>query len=240
MALHDADDLVAAAGPAEAAGQRIARQGHPVFVDEVVHVGVAAGDGPGDGGGLETGLLGHGEDVLHLDAVAEPEPAVVLIGGGEVEVAGDAVLAGIAARQDADMGGVGDGGVDGAHTVLILAAACQILLKVGHTAQRVHVLGDHGINGENKQSFIHSINSPFFERFGPIYSHPGGQLGSSAAPIPHRRRTRRCVFGFRGSCRHRRCPARQAIETAPDPTGAGSRRPRSAPPCRRGRPRCRG
>ena len=63
------------------------------------------------------------------------------------------MLAGVAARQDADVARVGDGGVDGTHTVLELAAACQVFLEVGHLAQGVYVLCDHGVNGKNEQPF---------------------------------------------------------------------------------------
>ena len=46
VTLHNADDLITAAGAAEAACQRVAGQRHPVLIDEVVHVGIAAGDRP--------------------------------------------------------------------------------------------------------------------------------------------------------------------------------------------------
>ena len=84
-----------------------------------------------------------------MDVLAEPQPLGVLIGGGEIEVAGDAVLTDVAAGHHRDVGGIGDGGIDGPHTTGDLAAAGQILLEIGQLPQGVYVLTDHGVSGKD-------------------------------------------------------------------------------------------
>ena len=149
VALDNVQHGLAGSGICKAAAQSIAGVGHPVLGHQPVDIGVPRRDGPGDRAGGVALLFGGGKDVLHMDVLAEPQPLGVLIGGGEIEVAGDAVLTDVAAGHHRDVGGIGDGGIDGPHTTGDLAAAGQILLEIGQLPQGVYVLTDHGVSGKD-------------------------------------------------------------------------------------------
>ena len=156
MGFDEVKHFLAGTCPGKAGAQRVAGFGHPVFVHQVIHVGVAAGDGPGHTGGGITAPLGGGEDILHLNRVGEPVPGGFLIGDGEAVVAHNTVLACIAAGDHGNVVGIGDGGIDGTHTAGNLTAAAEHTAEVGTAPHGLDIFADHSVHRKNKQSFLHS------------------------------------------------------------------------------------
>ena len=144
------NDLIVGTGAAEAALQRIARLRHPILVDHIVNIGVAAGNGPRHRSSRQASPFCHGKNILHLNPVTEPKPIVILVGGRKVKIAGNAMRPGVASRQDADMDWIRHGRINGAHATLELAAAAKIFFEIRHLPDRVHIFSDHRIHRKDK------------------------------------------------------------------------------------------
>ena len=153
---HHFDGVVVGAEAAEGL-LHILVVGEEILVDEVVDVGVVAGDGPVDGGGGLAGTLGGGEQVLHLH----------LGGGGQVVgdaviprqellVGDDAVLVGVAAGEHGGVAGVGEAGVDALHP-LHLCGLCHQACEVGFLLQIGDILPHQCVGGKNDHFAAHNV-----------------------------------------------------------------------------------
>ena len=96
---------------------------------------------------------GDGERIRHFDAFRPPVPRDGFQHARmELKIVEDAMLVRIAAAHHADVGGIGDGRIDGTHTLdhgavlEELAEACVVLQEV------FDVFPDHGVAGENNNS----------------------------------------------------------------------------------------
>ena len=121
--------------------------GHPVFSHQPIHILVPSGNRPGDSACGIPGFFCRLEDVLHLDGVAEPQPVVILVGGGKGKVTGDTVLSHIASGHHGHMGRISHRGIYGTHTSRDLTASRQKFLKIRQPPQGVYVLTYHSVYG---------------------------------------------------------------------------------------------
>ena len=155
IVLYDLNDLIAGARAPEAAFKGVLLVRHPYLVYKVVDILVVAGDGPEHGGGGVAPLLCGGKDIADPDMACIPLPVVEGRISRVYDVVYNACFVGKASGEYGYMGGIGERGVDAAHT-FDLNAAAEILFEVGQSREILKVFVHHGVSRNNKKPFFHS------------------------------------------------------------------------------------
>ena len=143
-------ELVRAARPLVGGFLRIVWPLRPVFGQVVVDVRMVGGDRPEGIAGDFSKPFGDGERVRHFNAFRPPIPRNGFQHARmEFEIVDDAMLVRIAAAHHADVGGIGDGRIDGAHP-LDHGAVLEEFAEARVVLQKVlDVFPYHGVAGEN-------------------------------------------------------------------------------------------